>query len=47
MEVTELSPEEMARFREATKPVADKFAEQANPETVKLLMEALEAPATN
>ena len=44
MEVTELSPEEMARFREATKPVADKFAEMANPETVRLLMEALEAP---
>ena len=47
MEVTELSPEEMARFREATKPVADKFAQQANPETLKLLMEALEAHATN
>ena len=47
MEVTELSPEEMARFREATKPVADKFAAQANPETLKLLTEALAAPATN
>lgn len=37
MTVTKLSPEEIARFRETTKPVAEKFAAAADPALVKLL----------
>ncbi|ASY71486.1 ABC transporter substrate-binding protein [Sinorhizobium fredii USDA 205] len=42
MTVTKLPPEEIARFREKTKPVADKFAASANPELVKALNETIE-----
>ncbi|AWI59936.1 TRAP transporter substrate-binding protein [Sinorhizobium fredii] len=42
MTVTKLSPEEIARFREKTKPVADKFAASANPDLVKALKETIE-----
>ncbi|WOS65806.1 TRAP transporter substrate-binding protein [Sinorhizobium fredii] len=42
MTVTKLPPEEIARFREKTKPVADKFAASANPELVKALHETIE-----
>ncbi|PDT81166.1 TRAP transporter substrate-binding protein [Sinorhizobium sp. BJ1] len=42
MTVTKLPPEEIARFREKTKPVADKFAASANPDLVKALMETIE-----
>lgn len=37
MTVTKLAPEEVARFREKTKPVADKFSAAADPALVKLL----------
>ncbi|TCN34044.1 TRAP transporter substrate-binding protein [Sinorhizobium americanum] len=42
MTVTKLPPEEIARFREKTKPVAEKFAGSANPDLVKALNEAIE-----
>lgn len=42
MTVTELPPEEVARFREKTKAVAEKFAASANPELVKALTETIE-----
>ncbi|APG87312.1 2,3-diketo-L-gulonate-binding periplasmic protein YiaO (plasmid) [Sinorhizobium americanum CCGM7] len=42
MTVTKLPPEEIARFREKTKPVAEKFAASANPDLVKALNEAIE-----
>ncbi|WP_026187239.1 TRAP transporter substrate-binding protein [Ensifer sp. BR816] len=42
MTVTKLPPEEIARFREKTKPVAEKFAASANPDLVKALNETIE-----
>ena len=42
MTVTKLPPEEIARFREKTKPVAEKFAASANPDLVRALNEAIE-----
>ena len=42
MTVTELPPAEVARFREKTKAVAEKFAASANPELVKALTETIE-----
>ncbi|MFT2213990.1 TRAP transporter substrate-binding protein [Rhizobium giardinii] len=42
MAVTKLPPEEIARFREKTKPVADKFAASANPELVKALNDTIQ-----
>ena len=42
MTVTKLPPEEIARFREKTKPVAEKFAASAHPDLVKALNEAIE-----
>ena len=41
MIVTELSPEEIARFREKTKPVADTYAAKANPDVVEQLNESI------
>ncbi|MTH36146.1 DctP family TRAP transporter solute-binding subunit [Paracoccus limosus] len=41
MEVTELSPEELQRFRDKTAPVAEKFSASANPELVKLLNDTI------
>jgi TRAP-type transport system periplasmic protein len=37
MEVTELSPEEMTKFREKAKPVADKYAAQLDPALLQQL----------
>jgi TRAP-type C4-dicarboxylate transport system substrate-binding protein len=37
MEVTELPPEELAKFREKAKPVADKYAAQLDPALVQQL----------
>jgi hypothetical protein len=42
MTVTKLPPEEIARFREKTKPVADKFAASANPDLVKALNDTIQ-----
>ncbi|AUX80676.1 MULTISPECIES: TRAP transporter substrate-binding protein [Sinorhizobium] len=42
MTVTKLPPQEIARFREKTKPVAEKFAASANPDLVKALNETIE-----
>lgn len=42
MVVTKLPPEEVARFREKTKPVADKFSAAADPALVKLLNETIQ-----
>lgn len=39
--VTTLSPEEVARFREKTKPVAEKYAAKADPTIVKLLNDTI------
>lgn len=41
MEVTELAPAEIEKFREMTRPVAEKFAATANPEVVKMLTETI------
>lgn len=46
MTVTRLPPEEIARFRENTKPVADKFAASANPELVKALKDTIQRVRT-
>ena len=37
MEITELPPEEMAKFREKAKPVADKYAAQIDPALIQQL----------
>lgn len=42
MKVTTLSSEEVARFREKTKPVADKYSASADPALVKLLNETIQ-----
>ncbi|MCM2474586.1 TRAP transporter substrate-binding protein [Rhizobium sp. CG5] len=42
MTVTKLAPEEVARFREATKPVADKFSAAADPALVKLMNDTIQ-----
>ncbi|OAP36532.1 ABC transporter substrate-binding protein [Sinorhizobium glycinis] len=42
MTVTKLPPEEIARFREKTKPVAEKFAGAANPDLVKALNDTIQ-----
>jgi tripartite ATP-independent transporter DctP family solute receptor len=42
MVVTKLPPEEVARFREKTKPVADKFSAAADAALVKLLNETIQ-----
>lgn len=39
--ITTLSPEEVARFREKTKPVAEKYAAKADPTIVKLLNDTI------
>lgn len=41
MEVTELAPEELQKFRDATAPVAQKYSASANPELVKLLNDTI------
>lgn len=41
MEITELPPEEMAKFREKAKPVADKYAGQIDPALIQQLQEAI------
>jgi TRAP-type transport system periplasmic protein len=42
MQLTELSPEEIARLREKVKPVTEKFAKEADAATVKDLFAAVE-----
>ena len=41
MEITELPPEEMAKFREKAQPVADKFAAQINPALMQQLRDEI------
>lgn len=42
MQVVELPPEEVAKFREKAKPVADKFSQQADPALVQQLQAEIE-----
>lgn len=42
MTVSKLTPEEIARFREKTKPVAEKFSAAADPALVKLLNDTIQ-----
>ncbi|OBZ95910.1 ABC transporter substrate-binding protein [Pararhizobium polonicum] len=46
MTVTKLAPEEIARFREKTKPVAEKFSAAADPALVKLLNDTIQQART-
>lgn len=43
MEVTELTPEELAAFKQATKPSFDKWSEKVGPEIVKLFTDEANA----
>ena len=42
MNVVDVSPAEIARFRAAAKPVVDKFTGDADPAVVKLLFAEIE-----
>jgi hypothetical protein len=41
--VNDVTPAELARIREKTKPISDSYAAKLNPEAVKLVFDELKA----